>query len=57
MRSAINAVNNDGMSIRKAAEAYAVPKDALHRRIKNKLKLLTVENVHKKVNCPNGGAR
>lgn len=51
-RKTINAVNNEGMSIRKAAEVFAVPTDALHRRVKNKLKLLTAESMHKKVLAP-----
>lgn len=51
-RKTITAVNNEGMSIRKAAEVFAVPTDALHRRVKNKLKLLTAESMHKKVLAP-----
>lgn len=37
MEQAMAAVNSQSLSIRKAAESYDVPKDALHRRVKFKL--------------------
>ena len=47
MKSAIYAVKNKEMSIRKAAIAYNVPKESLRRRIKGVLKLRSVEDLHK----------
>jgi hypothetical protein len=38
MEQAMKAVNSESMSLRKAAESFQVPKDALHRRLKMKLK-------------------
>ena len=46
MRLAIQSVK-EGSSLRKAAEAFCVPKDALLRRIQGKLKSLDDVNLHK----------
>ena len=48
MKSAIEAVQKKELSVRKAAIAFSVPKDALHRRIKGKLTSIPVEQLHKK---------
>ena len=47
MKSAIYAVKNKEMSIRKAAVAYNVPKESLRCRIKGVMKLRSVDDLHK----------
>ncbi len=48
MKMAMDAVKSQEMSLRKAAKSFDVPKDALHRRLQNKLKNLNEENMHTK---------
>ena len=55
MKTAIAAVR-DGMKVRTGARAYAIPKDALHRRIKGKLKF-PVEEQHQNILSLNWGCK
>ncbi len=57
MKLAIEAVQKKELSVRKAAIAFSVPKDALHRRIKGKVTSIPVEQLHKKFLSPRRNVR
>ena len=48
MKLAILSVQKNELSIRKAAQAFEVPKDALHRRLKKQIKSVSEESQHEK---------
>ena len=48
MKLAIESVRTRTMSLRKGGQNFDLPKDALHRRLQNKLKSLNKDIIHMK---------